>query len=566
MSKKNWNFLKPPLYPDSKKNTEARIVHQLSLFVTAAGLICLVLFWILQSGYTNSTLIFAYLLFMGLITQIVLRTGRVEQSSILLVTLGWAGVSYLLYSFGGISTPLATLYLIVILAAGLLINIPAASATTILSVLAALGLALAEQNGLIQPIEMPVATTWLVYSLGFITSLFLVSQTLHTLRLNLENDRQNQTKLVQHNYELQEQLSSLSRRVSERTQEVSQYLLYIQIFTELSQTINAFPEADRLAQEAMDILQKRFGLYYAGLFLVDSSGQWAVLRAGTGETGKVMLARHHQIEIGSGMVGWCIANARARIAADVGEDAVRLATDELPNTRSEAAIAMRTLGKVSGAITLQSTRPNSFSQEMVTVLQSYADMLASAIENIRLNEEKQAALVKEKKLSEIGERRAWVEIFGGRGPRGLLYDRISIAPVRVESTQEIEEARRTGKPVQAENQETPTVYIPVPIRDQMAGVLTFRKRRGDEDWSEKDISLLQKLAARMGEAMDNARLYESIQRQAARDQLIAELTGRMRETLDVDTVLRTAAEEIYLALELEQVAVELNEAESIPSG
>jgi GAF domain-containing protein len=495
-----------------------------------------------------------------------LRTGRVEQSSILLVTLGWAGVSYLLYSFGGISTPLATLYLIGILAAGLLINIPAASATTILSVLAALGLALAEQNGLIQPIEMPVATTWLVYSLGFITSLFLVSQTLHTLRLNLENDRQNQTKLVQHNYELQEQLSSLSRRVSERTQEVSQYLLYIQIFTELSQTINAFPEADRLAQEAMDILQKRFGLYYAGLFLVDSSGQWAVLRAGTGETGKVMLARHHQIEIGSGMVGWCIANARARIAADVGEDAVRLATDELPNTRSEAAIAMRTLGKVSGAITLQSTRPNSFSQEMVTVLQSYADMLASAIENIRLNEEKQAALVKEKKLSEIGERRAWVEIFGGRGPRGLLYDRISIAPVRVESTQEIEEARRTGKPVQAENQETPTVYIPVPIRDQMAGVLTFRKRRGDEDWSEKDISLLQKLAARMGEAMDNARLYESIQRQAARDQLIAELTGRMRETLDVDTVLRTAAEEIYLALELEQVAVELNEAESIPSG
>ena len=110
------------------------------------------------------------------------------------------------------------------------------------------------------------------------------------------------------------------------------------------------------------------------------------------------------------------------------------------------------------------------------------------------------------------------------------------------------------------------MYIPVPIRDQMAGVLTFRKRRGDEDWSEKDISLLQKLAARMGEAMDNARLYESIQRQAARDQLIAELTGRMRETLDVDTVLRTAAEEIYLALELEQVAVELNEAESIPSG
>ena len=49
-----------------------------------------------------------------------------------------------------------------------------------------------------------------------------------------------------------------------------------------------------------------------------------MLRAGTGEAGRQMLEQGHKLEIGStSMIGWCVANKQARIALDVGEEAVR---------------------------------------------------------------------------------------------------------------------------------------------------------------------------------------------------------------------------------------------------
>ena len=48
------------------------------------------------------------------------------------------------------------------------------------------------------------------------------------------------------------------------------------------------------------------------------------------------------------------------------------------------------------------------------------------------------------------------------------------------------------------------------------------------------------------------------QQRAAQEPLIRDATARMRDTLDIETVLRTAVDEIYKALRLEQVAVYLS--------
>ena len=42
-----------------------------------------------------------------------------------------------------------------------------------------------------------------------------------------------------------------------------------------------------------------------------------------------------------------------------------------------------------------------------------------------------------------------------------------------------------------------------------------------------------------------------------RDRLIGEVSARIRGTLDLETVLRAAADEIYRALDLEEVVVRL---------
>ena len=68
----------------------------------------------------------------------------------------------------------------------------------------------------------------------------------------------------------------------------------------------------------------QFDFYYVGLFLVDENGEWAVLRAGTGEAGQTQLDKNHRLKIGGeSMIGWSVKNRQARIALDVGEEAVR---------------------------------------------------------------------------------------------------------------------------------------------------------------------------------------------------------------------------------------------------
>jgi GAF domain-containing protein len=111
--------------------------------------------------------------------------------------------------------------------------------------------------------------------------------------------------------------------------------------------------------------------------------------------------------------------------------------------------------------------------------------------------------------------------------------------------------------------------IPLKIRDKVVGVLSFQKdtdqpggqsgaldaRVSNAAWTADEIRLLERLVAQMGLALESARLYQDTQRRAAREQLVGEVTARMRETLDVDLVLRTAVQEIREALRLHDIAV-----------
>ena len=73
----------------------------------------------------------------------------------------------------------------------------------------------------------------------------------------------------------------------------------------------------------------------------------------------------------------------------------------------------------------------------------------------------------------------------------------------------------------------------------------------------KQVGLLQTLSEELGLALDSARLYQTTQRRAAEDRLVGEITARMRETLDVDTVLQTAVSEIGQTLGISKVEVRL---------
>lgn len=163
----------------------------------------------------------------------------------------------------------------------------------------------------------------------------------------------------------------------------------LQTASEVSRAATSILELNELMPKVVELIRSHFDYYYVGIFLVDKKTNKALLAAATGDAGKEMLANGHSLPIGnSSMIGWSIHNNQARIALDVGKDAVRFKNPLLPLTRSEVSFPLRFHGKVIGAMTIQSALPSAFTDADITALQTMADQVANAIETARLLDER----------------------------------------------------------------------------------------------------------------------------------------------------------------------------------
>ena len=181
-----------------------------------------------------------------------------------------------------------------------------------------------------------------------------------------------------------------SRKQSEREQAdlvngMTKRTIQLQTAAEVARAATSILDINELLPNVVELIRNHFEYYYVGIFLIDEKNEWAELRAATGKMGEKMIDAGHRLKVeDSSMIGWCLTHNKARIALDVGEDAVRFANPLLPLTRSEMALPLITHGEIIGAMTIQSEEPAAFSQVDITVLQTMSDQVANAIENARL--------------------------------------------------------------------------------------------------------------------------------------------------------------------------------------
>jgi len=183
--------------------------------------------------------------------------------------------------------------------------------------------------------------------------------------------------------------------------DVRRRAIQLQTASEVSHAASSILSLDELLRKTVELIRERFDLYYVGLFLVGKAREYAVLHAGTGEAGRLMLERAHRLAIDEhSMIGWCVANKKARIALDVGQEAVRFENPLLPETHSELALPLVTRGEIVGAMTVQSREVAAFSEQDIAVLQTMADQIANAIANTQLYQQVQAALTETRHLAQ----------------------------------------------------------------------------------------------------------------------------------------------------------------------
>lgn len=356
----------------------------------------------------------------------------------------------------------------------------------------------------------------------------------------------------------------LEQRVTRRTADLERRSQYMQAVINVSRATTDILDSEALVRQSVEVIRQRFDLYYVGLFLVDQSRPSIILQAGTGDAGRAMLSRGHELAFGQGMIGWCVANSRPRVSSEAAEDVLRVPNPFLPDTRSEAAIPLRARGRVIGALTVQDDRSDAFDQEAIELLQVMADLLAVAIENARLLNEVQATLDVAQRAYGQMTREGWLRVLRGRTKEyavGTLPVDTTGLPVDTTgdedgSTEGPADTRHRGEgcPSGQMVQQDRTLSVPIIARGVPLGAVRLTK--SETAWTDGEKAMVATVVEQLGLALDSARLYEDTQIRAARERVAREVSDHMRATVDWDDLMQTAVQEIGQAVQASRVFVQ----------
>ncbi len=358
---------------------------------------------------------------------------------------------------------------------------------------------------------------------------------------------------------LRETILSLEERVQERTNDLELRSRYLEGAAEIGHVATTFVDADELSRTVVELIRERFDLYYVGLFLADRSGKWAVLRAGTGIAGEVMLANKHQLKIGEGMIGWAVKHGEARIALDVGEDAVRFENPVLPETRSEGALPLISRGRVLGAISVQSKEPAAFTLEILTTLQTMADQIAVAFDNAELFAKAEEALQAERRAYGDLTLSSWHDL--KERSTGSAYHVSADGEIEMLDESAVEEKHQIVGERQAVLEGGRAVVAPIKSRGHLIGGVRIVKSKDSGKWTKEQLQLVSTISEQLSVALDSARLFENAQLRAQREAIISDISSKVGASIRMDTILKTTVQELGKVLSGADISFEIADPE-----
>ena len=252
-------------------------------------------------------------------------------------------------------------------------------------------------------------------------------------------------------------------------------------------------------------------------------------------------------------------------------------------------------GEVIGNLDLRGLRSGDWSDEDKEILEAVADELATALEQARLMEEINRRVAQLQTAAEIARSASALMDLDDllSGSVNLIHDRFDYYYVSIfllddlgefaileqgTGTEGIELLRQNhklevgsksiiglvtsrGNAYVANQTDSDPFYwpnpvlpetrsqlgIPLKIGENVVGAIDVQHSQPDA-FGEDDISVLQILADQVAVAVQNVRLFEQTLSRAEREKSVVEITSKIRESRDVESMLQTALRELRSAL------------------
>ncbi len=380
---------------------------------------------------------------------------------------------------------------------------------------------------------------------------------------------------IQKSEQTKQDVQEQSSRLADINLALQRQAAQLQATAEINRAVSAILDPNRLLDEIVNRVQNAFDVidvYYVALYLLDENGQFAELEAATGETGRLHLEAGEKVKIDDeSAVGWSIRHQKARAVLGVVDGAGQPSASTMPHTRSELVLPLRARRGVIGALRMRSAKAHAFEESDISILQMMADQIALYIDNAHLFSQTEAALEEVQAVQRRYLTQAWQDFLAMEAINQVEY----VQPgAEVSPDRRIHQAQRQavaeGKTIilgksaeplsdgEEEKEKGDTALIvPIKLREEIIGALTMHGADRQHAWSPDDIAMVEAIAEQTALTIDNLRLFQEIQRRAARERLVSEATAHMRETLDVDTVLKTAVQQIREGMGLHDVTIQL---------
>ena len=373
-----------------------------------------------------------------------------------------------------------------------------------------------------------------------ISQLLISIVILYALHMLDKNFREAQGHLIALNKSQLMSPKDLEKRIAERTQELERKTNLLNAASIVTHQTATLQDLDRLLNRTASLISEQFACYHVGVYLVNQREDYVTLQATSSKEGKKLLEQGYRLRIGAeGIIGYVAAEKKPRISLDVEKDIVLFNSPELAETRSELALPLIAHNRIVGVLDLQSTEVSAFSYDEIEIFQSMADQIAIAIENTRLLYENQLVISQLEIISNEHTRQNWKSKIAGQ-KQIVQYTATGIHQAEKSSTK--------GKNI---------LDIPVMLRGQKIGSITLQRKAEFQKWTAQEESIASEVATQTALALENVRLIESTRERVNREQVISNISNRVRETLDLDIVLRTCAREIQRTLNLQEAEVRL---------
>ncbi len=332
--------------------------------------------------------------------------------------------------------------------------------------------------------------------------------------------------------------AGLENTVEQRTAELDHRSALMASLLNVTSRISGSPEVAGILAIVVDQVPQYFAGLQANIYMLDQAAGTLVLRAASGDVEKGRLAQGYAVELaGEHLVSRAASEGQVQIQRTEGK----------PSMVSAIALPLSTRGRIIGIMELRPEPPRALMQQESEILRLLADQVAAALDSARLLDESRSSIAQLQNVLRSQTDASWQEY--------LTYQSMALqyTPSGVRSLPEATRPKSKD-----------SLHVPLSLRGWQMGSISL-ERKGEPPWTDDERDLVQKVALQVALAIDNNRLLNETRRRALHEQTVSELSSRFNQTVEIDTLLRTAVREFASLPEVSEAAVVIKTTGGTPT-